>query len=130
MKPQAFIFTGRYGAGKGTQAKLLGEYLKKSDPVHPCLFIEPGKEMRALFNSPLYTAKLTKQVMESGGLMPEFMPIYAWAKVLVDQYTGNEYIFFDGAARKLAESKILESVFPFYGLDKPFVINLDVHHEE
>jgi adenylate kinase family enzyme len=130
MKPQSFIFIGRYGAGKGTQAKLLMEALKESDSSHDVLYIETGAEFRKFMAGDDYTAKLSKQTVEQGRLMPEFMPVYLWGRVLVGKYTGNEHIVFDGTPRKLMEAKILESVFPFYSLGKPWVIYLDVHHEE
>ncbi|MES2216309.1 MAG: nucleoside monophosphate kinase [Patescibacteria group bacterium] len=130
MTPQAYIFIGRYGAGKGTQANLLSSALKQKDPNHICLRVEPGKEFRSLMNGESYTSKLTKDVQMKGGLMPEFMPIYIWSKLLVNEFTGNEHLIFDGAPRKLLEAQVLETAFPFYGFGKPCVIYLDVHHEE
>jgi len=53
-----------------------------------------------------------------------------WAGILVEKFTGEEYLVFDGTPRKLKEAEILESIFPFYGIDKPWVIYLDVEHEE
>lgn len=130
MKPQSFIFLGRYGAGKGTQSKLLVETLKKIDPSRGVVYVEPGGELRKFISEDTYTAKLVKASMESGALLPEFMPIHMWARFLAEHYTGSEHAVFDGAARKLLEAQILVSVFPFYKFEKPWVIYLDVHHEE
>ncbi len=131
MKPQSFIFIGRYGSGKGTQAKLLIEALKEKDPSNDVLYVETGARFRKFFTEETnYTAGLTKKLIEAGGLMPEFMPIYIWSKSLVDDYTGTNHLVFDGTPRKLLEAKILEGIFPFYGLKKPWVVYLDVKHEE
>ncbi|MCX6716156.1 MAG: nucleoside monophosphate kinase [Candidatus Taylorbacteria bacterium] len=130
MKPQAFIFIGRAGSGKGTQAKLLIEALKAKDPVHQIVYIETGAEFRKFIQGDSHMAKMGKNVVEKGWLMPEFMPIYLWGKVLVEQYKGNEHIVFDGTPRKPLEAQILESVFPFYELGTPWVIYLDIEHEE
>lgn len=130
MKPQSFMFMGRYGAGKGTQAKLLAEALAKADAGRGILSVETGAEFRKFMQSGGYTAGLSKRTVESGALMPEFMPVYLWGRLLVDAYTGAEHIIFDGTPRKLLEAKILDSVFPFYGLGKPWIIYLDVVHEE
>jgi adenylate kinase len=130
MKPQAYIFMGRYGSGKGTQAKLLVEALSKVDSGRKSLYIETGAEFRKFMVGDNYTAQHSKRTIESGGLMPEFMPIYIWGKYLIDNYKGEENIVFDGTPRKLLEAKILETLFPFYGFEKPCVIYLDVHHDE
>ncbi|MDE1975405.1 MAG: nucleoside monophosphate kinase [Patescibacteria group bacterium] len=131
MKPQSYIFMGRYGAGKGTQAKLLIEALAKADPDRKSIHIETGAEFRKFFGSDQnHTAQLTKKVVESGGLMPEFMPIYMWGRLLVSEYTGDEHIVFDGTPRKLLEAKVLDELPSFYGQNKPWLIYLDVDHEE
>ncbi len=62
--------------------------------------------------------------------MPEFMPVFLWGKLFSEKFTGKETLIFDGTPRKLMEAKILDSLFPFYSLDKPWVIYLDVDHEE
>ena len=130
MVQQIFIFIGRYGSGKGTQAKLLIEALKKADSSRNVLYIETGAEFRKFFTgNDNHTALMTKKVIDSGGLMPEFMPIYIWSNLLVDNYTGNEHLVFDGTPRKLLEAQILDPVFSFYGMAKPKVLFLSVSHE-
>lgn len=130
MKPQCFIFMGRYGAGKGTQAQLLIKYLQEKDSVHPCLHIETGAEFRAFTKGDGYTARLTKDTIDTGRLMPEYMCVYLWGRRLCDAYTGNEHIIFDGTPRKSLEARMLDGLFPFYGLPKPYVVYLDVGHDE
>lgn len=128
---RVFIFIGRAGAGKGTQAKLLMQRLQTIDSARSVLYVETGAEFRKFIaNDPSHTAKLGRDIIETGGLMPEFMPVYMWGKLLVDQCTGNENVIFDGTPRKLLEAKLLDSVFPFYGWQKPFVIYLDIEHDE
>jgi adenylate kinase family enzyme len=130
MNSQAIIFIGRYAAGKGTQAELLIKRLREKNPAHEPLYMYIGSEFRKFNQSGTYSANLTKQIMETGGLLPEFLPIYMWVKLLLENYKGSEPIIFDGSPRKLLEAKVLETVFPFYGLGKPSVVYLDVEHEE
>jgi adenylate kinase len=130
MNPQAIIFIGRYASGKGTQAELLMNSLKVSDPAHPPLYMYTGNEFRKYIQTGTHSANLTKQVVETGGLMPEFLPIYMWVKVLIENYKGTEHLIFDGSPRRLLEAKVLESVFPFYSLNKPYVVHLKVEHPE
>ncbi len=129
MTPQAFIFMGRYGAGKGTQALLLEALLARLDSSHSVFRLETGAEFRKLIEGTGYTARLAKKVVDSGELTPAFMPIYIWGKLFFERYDGGHAIF-DGTPRKLDEAKVLGSLFPFYGLEKPWLIYLDVDHEE
>ncbi len=129
-KPQAFVFLGRYGAGKGTQSRLLIETIRHLEPNREVIDIETGAEFRQFIDSENYTAGLSKAVVERGDLMPEFMPVYLWARKMVASYTGAEHLVFDGTPRLLMEAKVLASLFPFYNLGKPWVIYLDVDHDE
>lgn len=127
MKPQAFIFMGPPGSGKGTQAQLLLKTLAEKDPGRKVLRIETGAEFRKFMQGDGYTNKLAKNIIEKGWLMPEFMPIYLWAKELVEKFGPDQHLLVDGTPRRLHEAQIVESVFGFYGLGKPWVIYLDAH---
>ncbi|MDR3558357.1 MAG: nucleoside monophosphate kinase [Candidatus Pacebacteria bacterium] len=130
MTQNIIIFIGRYGSGKGTQAKFLIEDLKKADTDRNVLYIETGAEFRKFMaKKGNHTADMTKKVVDVGGLLPEFMPIHIWSSLLVDNYTGSEHIVFDGTPRKLLEAQILDPVFSFYGMAKPKVLFLSVSHE-
>lgn len=130
MSPQSFIFMGRYGSGKGTQANLLIQALKKKYPSTNSLHIETGNEFRKFIKEPTHLAQMTKSVIESGRLMPEFMCVYMWSRFISENYTGSENLIFDGTPRKLLEAKMLDAVFSFFNLSKPWLIYLDVDHEE
>jgi adenylate kinase len=130
MKPQSFIFIGRSGSGKGTQAELLIEYLKKIDSAHEIIHIESGGELREFIKGPSYTEQVTKKLYDGGGLIPEFIVVYLWAGALIAKFTGNEHLVFDGMPRKVHEAGALNSIFRFYGLTKPWIINIDISPEE
>lgn len=130
MTPQTFIFIGRSGCGKGTQAKLLHEYLKKCDPSRDVLYIQTGQELRNFIGGPTTTQKLCKEIMDRGGLQPEFLAVYMWTNVLVNKYTTGEHLIMDGMPRKYHEAGVLDSVWPFYKIKPPFVIYLDIPIEE
>lgn len=57
MTPQTFIFFGPSGSGKGTQARLLIEYLEKKDPERKTVYIETGRRFRDFITEASYTAK-------------------------------------------------------------------------
>jgi len=130
MKPQLFIFIGRSGCGKGTQIKMLAEVLQKRDPEHGILLIQTGEEFRHFIEGNSLTQNKTKEIYKVGGLMPEFLTAAMWTKPLIEKYTGNEHIFFDGTPRRYHEAGVLDSVVDFYGLGKPWVIDIHISPEE
>jgi adenylate kinase len=128
-KPKCFVFVGRSGAGKGTQAKLLMDYLRKIDN-RDILYVQTGQELREFIKGPNFTQQVTKKLYDSGSLMPEFIAVYAWIHCVVNNYKGVENIVFDGTPRKLHEAGVLHSIFSFYQLEKPCVINIEISPEE
>ncbi len=130
MKPQPFIFIGRSGSGKGTQAGLLIDALKKVDPSHGSLYVQTGEEFRNFIKGDTYTEKIAKKIYDAGELEPEFVATYLWVKILNEHFTGDQHIIFDGTPRRLHEAGVLDSVFGFYGLDNPWVIHVDIGPEE
>ncbi len=130
MIPQAFIFIGRSGCGKGTQVELLIKKLKEKDPITDVLYIQTGLEFRKFIEEDSISAIKSKKVYDDGGLQPEFLTVRMWVDPLVANYTGKEHLIFDGTPRKIHEAGVLDSVFGFYGFPKPWVINIDISNDE
>ncbi len=126
MTPKTIILIGRSGCGKGTQAKLLAEHLKKVDAAREVLYVQTGSEFRKFITGTSVSAQLSKNLYDTGGLQPEFLAIYMWVNFLVNNYKGNEHIIMDGMPRKYHEAGVLESIFDFYKLEKPFVVHINV----
>ncbi len=126
-EPHAYIFIGRSGSGKGTQADLLIKKLEKLG--NKTLHVETGAFFREFIKKSLYTEVLAKKVVESGGLMPEAMAIHMWVSYLVDNFTGKEDLVFDGAPRKLMEAELLDGVLKFYNINKYKVIYINTSHD-
>jgi adenylate kinase len=127
--PKAFIFIGRSGSGKGTQAKLLTDFLKQLDATKQTLYIQSGSEFRDFIKGQSHTQTLAKSVNDQGALQPEFLAVYMWTNILVNRYSGQENLIFDGTPRKLHEAGVLDSIFDFYKMEKPYVINLKVSED-
>jgi adenylate kinase family enzyme len=125
MKPYSFIFFGLSGSGKGTQAKLLIDYLKNKDK-RPVIYLETGAKFREFVTEVSKTAQMTKQIMDEGGLLPEFLPIWIWTEYLVKHFSGEEHMVLDGLARRAHEVPILDSALRFYQRERPFVILINV----
>ncbi|MCR4334608.1 MAG: nucleoside monophosphate kinase [Patescibacteria group bacterium] len=129
MTQQNFILIGRSGCGKGTQGKLLMEYLKKTDPARNVMYVQTGGEFRKFIEGDSLTQKNSKEIYDKGGLQPEFLAVYMWTKFFVDNYKGDENIIIDGTPRKLYEARTLESMWSFYKISNPTVIYLKVSKE-
>ena len=123
---KAFIFIGRSGAGKGTQAKLVVERLKAEESANDVLYIQSGGEFREFIKGPSETAQRARKVNDVGGLQPEFLAVYMWIGVLVKNYQTGDNLVFDGTPRKLHEAGVLHSIFDFYGIEKPTVVYINV----
>ena len=129
MELQTIIFYGKAGSGKGTQAKLLQEFIEKKDPEHNLLYIETGAAFRDFAKQPNYTARLVKEVIESGGLLPEFLPVWVWTSFFINNIQGNEHILLDGLARHQDEVPVLYRALKFYKRTTPHIIVLEISDE-
>lgn len=128
--PQAFIFIGRSGCGKGTQVELLMKVLKEKTPEIDILYVQTGQEFRDFIVKSTVTAQKSKEIYDAGGLQPEFLTVNMWVRPLIDKYKGNQHLIFDGTPRKFHEAGVLNSCFDFYGFDKPWVINVEISEDE
>lgn len=129
MQPQTFIFFGPSGSGKGTQAKLLQEELKNRDPKRDILYIETGKKFREMAEGDSFTAQKVKEIMETGGLAPVFLPIGIWSNMLAQDLSDDNHLVFDGVSRRLVEANVLDSAIKFYGRSNPVVISIECSDE-
>lgn len=126
--PTASIFIGRSGCGKGTQAELYMNKLKETSNSK-ILHIETGFFLRELAKKDSYTAKVVKEVIEGGGLIPESIVVGLWAGYLMNNFSGKENLVFDGAPRRLLEAEVLDNGLMFYNITKYRVIYMNVSKE-
>ncbi len=126
MLPLTFIFLGRSGCGKGTQAKLLIDYLKQTSKRDVCL-IESGATFRHFVSKEGYTNNLAREIISQGGLQPEFLSVWVWSNVLVERFQDKEaHLIFDGMPRKPLEAPILDAALDFYARGERYFVHLDV----
>ena len=115
MNPQTFIFIGRSGCGKGSQAKLLTDYLKENDAKkRGVYYIETGAEFRKLIQGGSLSSQLSKATYEQNERQCDFLAIWMWSHMLVDNVTGEEHIIFDGAPRSELEAMVMNNALDFY----------------
>lgn len=126
MPPQTFIFIGRSGCGKGTQAILLREHLKKQNPKADIFYLETGARFRQFIGGKSHSSKLSSKIYLSGDRQPDFLAIFIWAQILIENLKGGEHLIIDGTPRSLDEAKILDTALSFYGRKNPVVIYLNI----
>ena len=127
MDSKAIVFFGRSGCGKGTQAKLVSDYLKSKG--RSVLYVETGSALRGLAKGEDLTGKNVQNLLKDGHLIPVFLPIWIWTDFLLKNFTGKEDIILDGVCRRREEAVALDSAFDFYGIKNPIIILMDVSKE-
>ncbi|NCS99543.1 AAA family ATPase [Candidatus Parcubacteria bacterium] len=127
-KSNTFIFFGKSGSGKGTQAELLIEKLKEKG--NEVIYIETGKRFREFIEKEgNHSSKLTKEALNHGELMPVFLPIWLWTSAFVEEFTGTESLVLDGLARRMTEAPVLDSALRFYDRLPCHIVHIDVSRE-
>jgi adenylate kinase len=127
MDSKAIVFFGRSGCGKGTQAKLLVDFLKGKG--RKVFYIETGSAFRELVKGDNLTSKNIQNIIENGHLIPVFLPIWVWTDFMIKNFSGNEDMVLDGVCRRKEEAIALESAFDFYRIEKPNIILINVSKE-
>ena len=125
MSPKIFIFMGRSGCGKGTQAKRLIETLKEKDASSDVLYVSTGEEFRKIIAANNYTSAKAREIVDSGKFGPAFLASMLWSNILTREYKQGQHIMIDGSPRTIPEAKVLGTTFGFYGVE-PIVIYVNV----
>ncbi len=128
MSPQTFIFIGRSGCGKGTQAELLQKVLKQKDPSGEIFYLETGANFREFIKGENYSNKLSNTIYQNGERQPDFIAVWMWAHILLEKMKGREHLFLDGITRSLPEAMAFTTALDFYSR-KAEVIFISVSRE-
>lgn len=129
MDLQTVIFIGRSGAGKGMQSGKLQELMKESNPDTPILYMECGAYFRKFVKEEKFTWERARIVNDAGRRQPDFLAVWIWGGVFVDNIKGNEHIILDGTPRSVGEAKMLDTALAFYERKSPAVVFLNVSED-
>lgn len=108
MQPQTFIFFGIVGSGKGTQVKLLTEFLKAKDGKE-CVYIGTGEIFRKILESDQsfdpFVTQAVREMLNSGRLVPDEMTDrIVWEK-MESLWSKGKHLLFDGYPRTKVQSE-------------------------
>lgn len=129
MQSQTFVFFGQVGSGKGTQVKLLIDYLKSKDDKES-VYAGTGDGFRALLLSDNFTAKLVKESILSGELQPDFLTNAIFANILNSSLSDDKHLIADGYPRTVAQSETMEAIMKFYKREDIKIIYIELSEEE
>lgn len=129
MESQTFIFLGMVGSGKGTQIKLLVDFLKKKDDKE-CVYAYPGAEYRKIVENKSYTAGLIKDSMNHGELQPDFLTNSIFTGILINSLTDKKHLIADGYPRTVGQSGVFEAMMDFFKRDLVKIIYIKIGREE
>ncbi len=129
MQPQTFVFFGIVGSGKGTQVKLLTEFLRNRDQ-RESVYTSTGDEYRKLMASGSYTGGIVKDSITRGELQPNFLTNAIFTNILVSSLTTEKHLFADGYPRTLNQSQTFEEMMKFYKRENIKIIYIEVGKEE
>jgi adenylate kinase len=126
MKKETFIFIGASGSGKGTQVKLLMDFLKAKDPETPIFYMQTGNYFREFVKGESFAAFVARDAMEKGERLPDFLAMWLWSDVFVENLKGDEHLILDGSPRSIGEAKNLDFAMKFFKREQPVVVHLEV----
>lgn len=126
---QTFIFFGIVGSGKGTQAKLLKEYLEKKSGLL-CVATSTGDEYRKLVESGGYTGEIVRDTLTRGHLQPNFLTNALFTNILISALTPERHLIADGYPRTVNQSETFEQMMKFYGRSDVKVVFIELSEDE
>ena len=115
LSPVTVAFFGISGSGKGTQADLLERFLTDKGGGRGVVRAEMGALLRDFFRTGTPLAKRAQAIVDAGGLLPSFMPIYMLATKLNPLFQGTEHLILDGVCRRPMQSELVDELVRFYG---------------
>jgi len=124
-----FIFIGRSGCGKGTQAELLMKYLKEHDASRDIFYLESGEKFREFIKGDKYSHKLSSEIYKKDERQPDFLAVHLWSHIFIENMKGDQHVVIDGSPRSLQETKILDTAMTFYKREKPAFIYMNVSRQ-
>ena len=128
---ETFIFFGIVGSGKGTQVKLLQNYLKERDGKE-CVYIGTGEIFRDIIASRAVddTTKIVKELLDSGRLIPDELTNKLVLEKVKTELTPDKHGIFDGYPRTVVQSEVFEKMAQEYGRENVKIIYIELSKAE
>lgn len=129
MKPETFVFFGIVGSGKGTQIKLLMDFLK-AQGGGDIVYAYPGDEYRKFIGGNSYVGSLIKDSMHQGHLQPDFLTDAIVVNIIAHGLGPEKHLIADGYPRTIVQSKTFEALAKFFKREQVKIIYIELSKEE
>jgi len=129
MQSQTFVFYGIAGAGKGTQIKLLTDFLKNKHNLDS-VYAGTGEGFRQMINSNSYASALVKEKITRGEYVDDFLTNAIFTNMLVGGLTSEKNLIADGYPRTVPQSGVFLDMMKFFKRDDVKIIYIEVGKEE
>ncbi len=130
MKKDTLVFIGSSGSGKGTQIRLLKNFIKTHYPDTNILHYDSGAHFRSFVERDGYTSQKMRDILGRGKLAPDFITSWLLVDELVNKLTPEKMLILDGFPRTLHQAAMLESAFKYYQSHNIKIIHINVNQEE
>ncbi len=112
-KPMALLFFGPSGAGKGTQVKLLYEYLKENDE-REVLQLDMGAKLREVIEEGNYAGRKIDSIISKGNFLPGTVPVYFMYDFLMKNFRPEKHLLADGVVRSAIQAQAFHEAMNFF----------------
>ena len=116
------MILGAPGSGKGTQGKLLAEYLKVPE-------VSTGELLRAAVKQGTVLGKEAKKYMDQGNLVPDVV-VLGLIKEILDSKQAERGVMMDGFPRTVAQAQAVDKLLGEKKAKVDRVVLLDVAEDE
>jgi adenylate kinase len=121
MQVQTFVFFGIVGSGKGTQVKLLQEYLKNKGEGE-CVYIGTGEIFRKMPE--------VKEILDKGQLVSDEMTSDIVGQEVQSKLSSEKNVIFDGYPRTIPQSQYFENLMKEKNREDVQIVFIDVSRDE
>lgn len=129
MQSQTFVFFGIVGSGKGTQVKLLMDFLKTNGGKE-CVYIGTGEIFRKIAESNDENAQALKQLVNAGKLISDSDTNKLVSDAIEKQLFLDKNVIFDGYPRTVTQSKFFEEKVKSKKRDNVKIIYIELSRQE
>src|SRR3989344_6860928 len=88
--------------------------MKEKDPTSGVVRPEMGDLLRKFMQSGTSLASHTAAIVNSGGLVPSFIPIYMLTGILNQSFDGTEHLILDGTCRRPDQSRAVDEMMQLW----------------
>ncbi len=127
-RARSFLFFGPSGAGKGTQVKLLEDYLKsKSD--REIVKLDMGARLREVVQEGRYAGRKIDSIISQGQFLPGTVPVYFMYDFLIENFRPEMTLLADGVVRSAVQAQAFHEAMYFFEHEDYEIIFINLSDE-